>query len=252
MSVNNPKVSAHGLSRGPLCVRMTLENVLYISYGIPADDLRPLVPDILPLATRGDGIAFVSLVAFRSANVRLTFFPLIRFNYNQFNIRTYVIDPVSGQPAVYFIRSGVTSRIISVVNSISGIPWQFIKVTEELNNTGDHRELSISGNWGNSFSIEAWSAGGKEQALEYFGSKKPAVDFLIRPLIGYIKGNSGVSRFTIRHSEVDPENWTLQKLNVPLFNKLVAVKNIIEPHSVFYLNTADFSIFLPPAKIKKG
>src|SRR5512136_2908473 len=97
-----------------LAGRMTLKNVFYISYALPSKTLRPLVPDALTLATVGGNMAFISLVALRSTQVRFSSLPFFRFNYNQFNIRTYVIDPLSRQPAVYFIRSGVTSRFISL------------------------------------------------------------------------------------------------------------------------------------------
>ena len=34
-----------------LCVKMTLRDVIYISYALPARTLQPLVPNILRLAT---------------------------------------------------------------------------------------------------------------------------------------------------------------------------------------------------------
>lgn len=116
-----------------LGVRMTLNNVLYISYAALAKKLRKLVPEPLELATKGNGMAFVSVVILRSTRVRLRLLPFLRFSYNQLNIRTYVIDPLSGQNTVYFLHSGVTSAFISRVTRISGIPWQFIDLNINVN-----------------------------------------------------------------------------------------------------------------------
>jgi len=43
----------------------------------------------------------------------------------------------------------------------------------------------------------------------------------------------------------------LLESDCPLFHVLVTIEDLRRPHSVFYLPTADFSIFLPPRRIKK-
>jgi hypothetical protein len=49
---------------------------------------------------------------------------------------------------------------------------------------------------------------------------------------------------------VQPESWSLVKLECPIFRKLGLVEDYTNPHSVFYLPAADFSIYLPPTGIK--
>jgi hypothetical protein len=236
---------------GLLCVRMTLRDVFYVSYVLPAKILQPLVPEALRLAVRGDGAAFVSLVALRSTQVRLTSFPFIRFNYNQLNIRTYVIDPVSGQPAVYFIRSGVTSHLISLAAGTLGIPWEFIKFAINFAGSKEIRSSKISGDFEGRFALKLHSAENSSQAPFFFQDRKEAVDFLIRPLIGFSGNSRRLARFTIQHPEVQPESWALEELDCPILNKLVPVESTGNPHSVFYLPVADFSIYMPPERIKK-
>ena len=233
------------------CVKMTLRDVIYISYALPTRTLRPLVPDILPLATVEGDVAFISLVILRSTKVRLAAFPLLKFDYNQFNIRTYVVDPVSGRSSVYFIKSGITSRLISILTNIIGIPWQFIELETDMKMTDGSRSISIHGDWEGPISLRTQYNADAAVLPPFFGDTKSAVDFLIRPLVGFAGDDRRLSRFTIQHPEVEPENWSLLELDCPLFQKLVTIEDLKRPHSVFYLPTADFSIFLPPRRIKK-
>jgi hypothetical protein len=43
----------------------------------------------------------------------------------------------------------------------------------------------------------------------------------------------------------------LTGLDFSLFQRSTGIDNFKNPHSVFYLPAADFSIFLPPKRIKK-
>jgi hypothetical protein len=233
-----------------LRVQMTLRDVLYISYAIPAGRLRPIVPDILPLATIGDDIAFISVVVLRSTRVRLSSLPFLRFNYDQLNIRTYVKDPSTSKHAIYFLRSGVTSRFISLVTRVSGIPWQFIGLKIDVDGLSRTNSYLASGNWEGRFSLKAQPFSDGFEKAAFFSNREESVDFLIRPLIGFIGDTGRLGRFTIQHPEVEPQSWNLTELDLPLFTNLGVVDELSNPHSVFYLPTADFSIYLPPRTIK--
>lgn len=232
-----------------LSVRMVLRDVVYITYAVPAKMLQPLVPNALQLATVADHIAFISLVVLRSTRVRLNSFPILRFNYNQFNIRTYVIDPVSRKSAVYFIRSGVTSRFISLATNTIGIPWERIDLKIEFSSGKEPGNIKISGEWDGCFSIKVQADADPLELPSFFQDRKSVIDFLIRPLTGFSGDSRRLVRFTIQHPEVQPENWTLKELNCPLLTNLVEI-DLSKSHSVFFLPTADFSIFLPPERIK--
>lgn len=234
-----------------LCVRMILRDVIYVTYALPAKMLKPLVPNALQLATVGSDTAFISLVALRCNRVRLSAFPLFTFNYNQFNIRTYVIDPISEKSAVYFVRSGVTSRFISLTTNAIGIPWKYIKFTAAFSNSQGIRSSSISGDWEGHFAFKVEAEAKSPELPSFFVNWKSTVDFLVRPLIGFSGDGRRLVRFTIHHPEVQPESWSLVKLDHPLFNKLVRVDDIRKPHSVFYMPEAEFSIFMPPQRIKE-
>jgi hypothetical protein len=231
-------------------VRMALGNVLYISYTLPASKIRNLVPALLPLATVGNHMAFVSIVILRSTRVRLNLLPFALFNYYQLNIRTYVIDPVSGKYAVYFLHSGVTSQFISLVTRLSGIPWQFINLATKVNVQDDVNSYSAYGNWNRSFSIRAQAFSSDSQNPACFENLDSAANFLIRPLVGFVGDKQRLGRFTIQHPEVYPETWILSELDFPFFWELGLVDEFDKPHSVFFVPTTDFSIYLPPTRVK--
>ena len=234
-----------------LRVEMTLRDVLYISYSVPAGRLRPLVPDTLRLATADWDVAFISIVALWSRQVRLGLLPFLRFNYRQLNIRTYVIDPVSGEHAVYFLRSGVTSRFISLVTRMSGIPWQFIALKTQVKPEKEANLYLASGNWDGEFSLKARTFSDDFMTPPFFKNRESAVDFLVRPLIGFVGSKQRLGRFVIQHPQVKPHDWKLTELDFPLFTNLGVVDELNNPHSVFFLPMADFSIYLPPRRVKE-
>ena len=80
-------------------VQMAIHDVLYLSYLIPEKRLRPAIPDNVRFALTFRDKTIVSLVMFHSKNVRASFSPFFRFDYDQANIRTYAVNLITGQPA---------------------------------------------------------------------------------------------------------------------------------------------------------
>jgi len=232
---------------------MTLRNVLYISYAVPAERLRPLVPDFISLATLDSDVAFLSIVVLRSTKVRINSLPFAHFNYNQLNLRTYIIDPVTGNNGVYFLKSGVTSHFISLATHMVGIPWQRIdldvQLTPDINSLGC--SYNAAGNWQEGFHIKAVEAPEPKNKLTLFADVESAVKYIVRPLIGFFGERGHIGRFTIWHQDIMPEIWQLRQVNFPLLNELGIIEEIDNPHSVFFLSQADFYIYMPPTFIKK-
>ncbi len=239
---------------GFLRVEMLLRDVLYVSYLVHASRVRPMVPDILPLATlEGDNV-FVSVVVLESTGVRLSYLPFPRFSYRQVNVRTYVTDPQTGNRAVYFLRSGVTSRFISRITGAIGVPWQHIECTVDV--TADsHRYISsyeVSGYWDGEFSIEAEESILQPVQIPPFDKTEAAVDYLVRPLIGFMGQNGRVGRFSIWHPEVKPRAGEVGYFKFPLLDSmnLFDGKKSREQQSVLLVSRARFYIYMPPAKVK--
>jgi hypothetical protein len=234
-------------------VEMTLRNVLYISYAVPAEKLRALVPDFMGLATLDKDIAFFSIVVFQSTKVQISSLPFAHFNYNQLNLRTYIIDPDTGNHGVYFLKSGVTSRFISLGTRTLGIPWQHIDL--EIKLTPNDKSLCYSynvvGKWQEDFHISAVKTPQPLNKLTLFADMESAVEYIIRPLIGFFEESGNIGRFTIWHQDIMPQIWQLQQVNFPLVNELGILEEFDNPHSVFFLPKADFYIYMPPTFIKR-
>jgi hypothetical protein len=238
---------------GLMRVDMTLRNVLYISYAVSEGSLRAFVPDFMRLATLEKDVAFLSIVVLRSTKVRISSFPFAHFNYNQLNLRTYIIDPDTGKHGVYFLKSGVTSRFISLATRTVGIPWKHIDL--ELQVTPGDNSLRYSynaaGNWQEYFHITAVEAPQPLNKLKLFADVESAVEYIVRPLIGFFGESGHIGRFTIWHEDVMPQIWQLQQLNFPLLDELDIIKEVENPHSVFFLPQADFYIYMPPTFVKR-
>jgi len=235
-------------------VEMLLRHVLYVSYLVPASRLRPIVPDILPLAIVEGDSGFVSVVILRSTRVRLSSLPLPRFDYSQINVRTYVTDPQSGNQAVYFLKSGVTSAIISLLTRAIGVPWERIecavnvRIDEQLHYTA----YEAFGQWGGDFSIKAEEAMMPPTSMLPFKDTESAIDYLVRPLTGFFAHNERVGRFSIWHPDVKPRAGIIKGFHFPLLNSMNVVDETMthEPHSVLLVPEARFHIYMPPALLK--
>ena len=235
-----------------LTVSMTLGNVLYVSYAVPGKYLRTVLPEFIRLATLDEDIAFLSVVVLQCNKVRLRSVPFIRFTYNQLNLRTYIIDPITGAHGVYFLQSGVTSRFISVATRTIGIPWQRINLDVQVRPGGNNlRSYNAVGYWQGSCTITAVEMDTSPRELALFPDMKSAVDYLVRPLIGFYRDRDHVGRFTIWHQDIKPQVWQLQQIDIPVLSKSGIIEDVAEPHSVFFLEHADFSICMPPSFIKR-
>jgi hypothetical protein len=237
-------------------VEMSLCHVLYISYLVTASRLRHLVPEMLPLAVVGKNEVFVSIVVLQSFGVHLSYLPFPRFTYNQINLRTYVIDPHSRRQAVFFLKSGVTSPAVSRLTRSIGIPWQRIglSLATDIDNQAHYRSYRVSGGWGERFSLSATESPSLPESVSPFADMESAVDYLVRPLIGFFGQKGGVGRFKIWHAEVKPRAASVEDLRFPLFDSLRIVDQgrIQKPDSVLLVPEARFYIYMPPSRLKQA
>lgn len=132
----------------PFSVKLDILDVAYVTYLVPAERLRPAVPEKIAFAMTHEGKAFVSLVMFHNRNVRASLFPFIRFNYDQLNVRTYIIDPVTGKTAVLFLHSGITSGVMSFGTKLLGIPWPVISLGINGGQQNSQTGYTVAGEWG--------------------------------------------------------------------------------------------------------
>jgi hypothetical protein len=240
-----------------LRIEMILRDVLYISYRVPAGAVRPFVPEALSLATIGEDGAFISVVLLRCCHVHATYFPLPRFNYEQINIRTYVKDPETGKQAVYFIRSAVTSPVVSALTNTIGLPWELATLNLSVSRSPVNQAIAYSaaGDWQGKISLKVEEFSPLPSGMPPFQSPREAMAFLILPLTGFFGRRDHVKGFHIRHPEMMSRTARLADFTFPLLTGLglMAVADIRNPHSVLYVPEASFYIYLPArAVVSKG
>jgi hypothetical protein len=232
-----------------LRIEMILKDVLYLSYLVPGDAVRPWVPETLSLATVGDDGAFISVVILKCCHVHATYFPLPRFNYEQINIRTYVKDPATGKQAVYFIRSAVTSRVVSALTKTIGLPWELAKLNLAISYDRSNQATvySVAGNWQGTLSLKAEEFSALPSGMPPFADAREAIEFLILPLTGFFGQQDRVKGFHIRHPEMHSQTARLAEFTFPLLTNLGLIEStaIRNPHSVLYVPEAKFYIYLP-------
>ncbi len=232
-------------------VWMDICDVLYLSYLIPEKRLRPAIPEELSFAVTCQGKTIISLVIFHSRNVRASFFPFLRFDYDQANIRTYVLDPVTGGNAVFFLKSGITSPLISGVTRILGIPWQSISMRLDAHNNPSH-QYTVEGSWEGDYKIRLNEDQDLSAVLEPFQTPGEATHFLTGPSVGFYGSSEGIVRFEVRHSAITPSMGKISAIIFPLLVRsgLLTDDELWSPHSALMAPHGLFSVSMPPAKIR--
>ena len=95
--------------RGPAILSMRWHDLLFASWPVAEDLLRPLVPARLPIDTWG-GSAWLTVVALRLSRVRPLRVPLPRdlLRYAQVNVRTYTT--VGEKPGIWLLSVACADR----------------------------------------------------------------------------------------------------------------------------------------------
>ncbi len=237
-----------------LRIEMILQDVLYISYHVPIEVVRPLVPEALPLSVVGGDNTFISVVILKCRHVHATYFPFPRLHYEQINIRTYVKDPQTGQQAVYFIRSAVTSPVVSALTSTMGLSWEPAVFHLDVPDFPDNwpSAYSAGGNWQGNWFLKADNFISLPSSdMPPFADVREAMAYLIQPLTGFFGKGNHVKGFHIRHPEIIARAAAVRVFSFPLLTDfgLLRETDIQNPHSVFYVPQAAFYIYLPPKAI---
>ncbi|MCT2536862.1 DUF2071 domain-containing protein [Aquibacillus koreensis] len=94
----------------PWTMKQNWHNLLFAHYPVKLDDLRRLVPEVLPLDSF-NGMGWVGVVPFEMKGVRLRGLPRVKGTdqFPELNVRTYV--SVDGKPGVYFFSLEASNKL---------------------------------------------------------------------------------------------------------------------------------------------
>lgn len=236
----------------PFTVQMDIHDVLYLSYLIPEKRLRPAIPDNVRFAVTSQDKTIVSLVIFHSRNVRASFFPFFRFHYDQANIRAYVLDPATGKPAVFFLRSGITSPLVAAITRILRIPWQSISMRLDVrHHDNPSYQYTVEGNWEGAFNIRLNENQDPFIDMEPFQTPEEATRFLTGPSVGFYGAPGGIIRFEVKHSIIRPSMGKIAVIDFPMLVRsgLLTDEELWFPHSALIASHGFFSVSMPPTRV---
>ncbi|MBC7541978.1 MAG: DUF2071 domain-containing protein [Candidatus Sericytochromatia bacterium] len=117
------------------------DNLCLLTYAVPPELLQPRLPPGLTLDLR-DGQAFVSLVAFQFADIRVLGLPVPGYrHFPEMNLRFYVRQGT--ERGVVFIREFVPQRVVAgMARVLYNEPYLATPMRESI--TGDDQQLTAS------------------------------------------------------------------------------------------------------------
>ncbi|MCW8133593.1 MAG: DUF2071 domain-containing protein [Planctomycetota bacterium] len=182
---------------------------LMIHFAVPAERLRPFVPDELDLDLR-DGTAWVSLVAFEQVRLRPAVSgaagrvlealsaPLARHGF--LNVRTYVRH--AGEPGIFFLAECIPNLLaVAVGTRLYGLPYRFGRLAYDFDAEGARYEGRVSLGLRRAARMElAFGARWPEGAR--FAPSEPGsrTEFLMERYSAYTMRKGVARRFRIWHA----------------------------------------------------
>lgn len=220
-------------------VLVTLDDLLIVTWRRDPASLTPLLPvGLVPV--QHDGACFSSALLFRNRALRPVPFGFPRFSGPQVNVRSYVVDPLTGQPgAVYFHSLELAARALSAFSrALFRVPF-------------GHRSFAIRSSRGPA----RWIAQGDGVDIEAAESDSPhavapaLLDLWSNSHSGYFVNASGRLRgWSIWHRAQTLRAMTLQRFSLEPSARIGL--DGIEPVSVYLVDSIDYEVYLPPRTMR--
>lgn len=236
-------------------VVMALKDMLYVSYLLPAGRIARHIPRVLTPATVDGNNAFLSLVIFKGNTKKAFHIPAPPIPFDQINIRTYVVDPQTGAPAVYFIKCGIRGRLITFLYRIlSGMPVESctFDIFSGTGPDGHYDDYRVEGNWHGPLAVSAAETAPSLAALDPFPSTADALQYLMDPAAGFYTAWGNLLRLEIFHEPLKPKVCRAIRVDIPHLEHLglLSAEEIGQPHDLLLVPYTPFEIFLPPRRHK--
>ncbi len=187
---------------------MRWTDLLFAHWPLGAQEVARLLPEGLALDT-WEGAAWVGIVPFRMEDVQLQGFPMVPGThvFPEANVRTYVREPKSGHPGVYFFSLDA-GNLLAVIGARSWfhLPYYFARMSIERD------DVSGDGHW-RYRSKRLLARRPADLHVRYRGarpalppSKPGSIEhFLTERYALFTRGNAHLFRCDIHHRQ-----WTLE------------------------------------------
>lgn len=243
-------------------VRATLLHFALINYALPKARLLPHIPEdrfeIAEFSIAGRAMAMLSVVPFLAAAFRFVrLAPFLKFRFGQTNHRVYVTDRRTGEPAVWFLGTTLSSWFVGIPRLLWKLPWQdaryrFDCVYDATRSSYSKFEVEIESEW--CAGTVALEDTGKPASLqEGFASLDEQELVLTHPVAGYYRRRDGrLGSYSVRHDEIPLTSAVPRRLRFSLYERLglLSQAEMERPHSVFLCPSIEFDIHLPPRPLQ--
>ena len=150
-----------------------------------------------------------------------------------------MIDPLTGNRGVFFIKSGIASRSVSFLTRFIQVPWEKIqfKVRAKRNARNHYAYYSASGNWNGDMHIEARENTLSTGNFYSFEDPEKAIYYLTGPSIGFFSVSGTILRFEVDHSEIKPHSGVLLRATIPFLtlSGLLREEEIESPQNLLWV-----------------
>ena len=214
-------------------MKQTWSDLLFLHWPIECSSIRNHIPDHLEIDTY-DGSAWIGIIPFRMSNLRLSFtFPLPYLsNFNEINLRTYVIDKYNRKGVWFFsldtqnyIANAIANKFFDLnyrygVTSFTSSNNNFNKLTLEISNANYKVQNFI---WESNHDQSEFLA--HPNSLEYFLTER-------YNLYTYNKINKNIYMGSIKHNPYKLYVPRLRSYDTDIFssNGLISPSDL--PHSI--------------------
>jgi len=238
-----------------------------ITYALPADRLRPYIPDRFDIPTfpiDRKQLALMSAVPFLDDGFHFKFLPFLRWTFAQTNYRVYVVDRETGEPCVWFFGTTLGGRLVYLARWLWRIPWHYARYEldcqyDPARRAYDHFRLTKTSDWA-AAEIDLEDTGEPMGLTPGFSSLDEQILILTHPITGYfhrlrrwlsLSKPAQVGTYSVWHKEIPLTVGRAKRLYFDLYERLglLSREEMQHPHSVLICPQTTFDVRLPPRRV---
>ncbi len=233
-------------------VEMILYDVLYVSYLLPLERIRALVPASLSPDTVEGNQVFLSVVMGFVREAKAARLPSPRFTYYQMNVCTYVRHPRTGSHVTYHLWGGMTSPGAVRVARWAGLHVDHVQfsITPDRDERLRYRGYRMQGH--GSMVVVADEVAPRLESLPPFPSAQDAIIYLTDALVTLYGASGHVREMEVWHPRFQPRVAQVREIALPVLQQLGVMdpEEVERPHNVLLVPRAHWLIHLPPRRVR--
>jgi hypothetical protein len=239
----------------------TLQHFAIVTYTVDPAVLRTHLhprfePDCIDTGS-GASQALVSVVTFLDRDFRFVSCPRVKSSFGQTNYRSYVTDTLTGDHVAWFFGTCLDSFSVVVPRWAWRLPWHRARM--EFDCRYDERsgryvsfKVDTRSRWAPA-RLEIEDSGKPPREVAGFSNLEAGLVFLTQPTCGFFFRRDGtLGSYSIWHDRMQPSVGKVIEAQYPLLQQLDLIpegdcRNV---HSVLIQRSVDFTIYLPPVKVR--